>query len=693
MFTLNIGGVGYAVSAFAFAFLLIILAINWRGQRQSFLLILACFSTTVWAAFSSYQSTMSNAFVWYVEAIELTRNAFWLSFLFYLLKLRNPDQVNSYTITLLLYASILMVTGTVLAVLMAPFGFNQAMLNPTIHFVVFILIAIVALVLLEQLFRNTPVDQRWSIKFFCIGAGSIFAYDFYMYSDALLMKQIDSGLWAARGYANAMVVPLVAISAARNSEWALRVHVSKQFVFHSAAIVGAGFYLLAMGAGGYYIKVYGGTWGSIGQIIFLVATLILLGLLLFSGDVRAKTKVFLSKNFFHYKYDYRDEWHRLIHAMAQEQNSHQIRSKAIMVIADIVESPAGILVLKDNDGIYRDSINWNMNDIEIAEQEESSLVQFLVDRQWVVSISEYNSVPELYADMNLPRWIGLLPDAWIIVPFIHQVELIGFAVLARSRAGIKTNWEDRDLLLTAARQISSYLVLLRANEELLDAQQFDAFNRLSAYVVHDLKNIVAQLSLVVSNAAKHKENPEFMKDAIETVDNATKKMNKMLVSLRSGKLEKSPPKRVSMSKLMQEVVERRKIDRPVPALENCDSGSVVWSDYDRLLNVMEHLVHNAQQATADSGWVKIYIDRDDDNIVVRISDNGCGMDSGFIKERLFKPFQTTKGNAGMGIGVYEAREHFSSMGGNMAVVSEVGKGTEFTIQLPQVPREGKIVSS
>jgi putative PEP-CTERM system histidine kinase len=552
-----------------------------------------------------------------------------------------------------------------------------------IEIICLLLLSIIGLISIEQLFRNTPIDQRWAIKYFCLGVGGLFAYDFYLYSDALLFNRIDVSFLAARGYINALIVPLIVISAARNPDWTLPVHVSRKFVFHSASLIGAGVYLIAMAAGGYYIKVYGGDWGAIAQAIFLFGAIVLLAMLMFSGNVRAKIKIFLAQNFFNYKYDYRQEWLRLIGSMSEEHSSRRIRDNAIKAIANIVESPAGILWFKERNGNYRQSASWNMEVQHEWESGSSNFVKFLQSKEWVIDIQEYNNIPELYDNLDLPGWIKQLSHAWLVVPLMHQAELWGFAVLSLPRVKQTINWEDRELLLTVGRQIASYIALLQANDELYEAQQFEAFNRLSAYVVHDLKNIVAQLSLVVANAVKHKHNPAFMDDVIITVDNATRKMTKLLAHLRKGRLVVAgKQEEVNLSYLLHEVLHRRSADNPVPISECYEEEIIIMADRDRLLSVLEHLIQNAQEATNDDGYVKVTCALCDGEVVVDIEDNGCGMSKDFIQERLFKPFQTTKGNAGMGIGVYESREYITTMGGTLSASSEVNKGTTFTIRMP-----------
>jgi putative PEP-CTERM system histidine kinase len=269
-----------------------------------------------------------------------------------------------------------------------------------------------------------------------------------------------------------------------------------------------------------------------------------------------------------------------------------------------------------------------------------------------------------------------------VVPLLHHATLFGFAVLAQPRAPLALNWEVRDMLLMTGRHIAGHLALLESNEALIEARQFEAFNRLSAYVVHDLKNLVAQLSLLVANAARHRDNPVFMDDAIHTVANAAEKMNKLLGQLRKGRMEAGDAKRVSIHTLVQEAVRHCALHAPVPTAIFEGADALVLANPERLTAVLEHLIHNAQEATPFDGFVRVHVLTNAATAEITIADSGCGMDANFLREQLFKPFRTTKGNAGMGIGVYESREFVQAIGGRLQVVSAPGQGTTFTLQLP-----------
>ena len=280
--------------------------------------------------------------------------------------------------------------------------------------------------------------------------------------------------------------------------------------------------------------------------------------------------------------------------------------------------------------------------------------------------------PELLADERL----------WLIVPLQHDDELMGFVILARPRSPQAVNWEVIDMLKIAARQAASYLALDRAARALADARQFEGFNRLSAFVVHDLKNLIAQLSLVAKNAERHRQNPAFVDDAIATIRNSVDKMNRLLAQLRSpGERGQGPGGPATGGR--------------GGGARACDAGTgpgagngrpdaplEVRANADRLASVISHVVQNAQEATARDGQVIVPSGRAELRQSSRCATLALGMDAEFVRERLFKPFDSTKGLTGMGVGAYDAREFIVSLGGRVVVESAPGQGTVFRIFVP-----------
>lgn len=692
---INVEVISYSTTAAAFLGLGLLLLTGRQGQIRKRLLAVASLASVVWAATVAYQAAYGGLLI-IAQMLELLRDLTWFAFLLAMLRAVYPDDTgttrrfavvfgtaSAFTVALMLLALYRITGGSALRFIAG----NDVLAGQ-------LLMSVAGLVVVEQLYRNTPHEQRRALKYLCVGVGGMFAYDFYLYSDALLFQRVSATLWDARGFIHAMVVPVIGIALARNLQWspnrdAIDVFVSRRIVFHTTALLGAGVYLLAMGAGGYYVREYGGSWGLVFQAIFLFGAGLVLAILLFSGQLRASLRVFISKHFFGYKYDYRDEWLRFIRTLSSGEPATQLRERAIKAIAQIVESPGGILWMRRDNGRFEPVARWNMSDpVPAYESADGILVRFLELREWVINLDEHEKSVQRFRGAEapaLPDWLHAISAAWLVVPLILHENLIGFVVLARSPllpVRHEFNWEDCDLLKTAGRQAASHLAQLEASRALAETRQFEAFNRLSAFVVHDIKNLIAQLSLVVSNAAKHKHNPQFMEDAIHTVESSIEKMNRLLANLRKGHTEEDRPVRVDLVQLLSEVVSAHGIHRPETTLECAGHGIAVSANRDRLSAVIGHVIQNAREATPGDGRVTVRMRGDRREAVIEVEDTGCGMDEAFIRERLFRPFESTKGSAGMGIGAYETREFIRALGGDIDVFSRPGHGTIFRLHVP-----------
>ncbi len=540
--------------------------------------------------------------------------------------------------------------------------------------------ALAGIALIEQLYRNATDTRRWAIKYFCLGLGALFAYDFYLYSEGLLFSHLDPQVWAARGIANALVVPLLAVSAARNPQWSLNVHVSRRMVFHTATLMGAGIYLLLMAAAGYYIRYFGGSWGGVLQSVFLFGALVILAVVVFSGAMRARLKVFLSKHFFSYKYDYREEWLQFTRTLSEGEPT-AVRERALRAVAGLVDSPGAALFLAQDDGAFAFAGHWNLALPPESLPADHPLCRFLRERQWVIHLDEYARFPDRYGDLVLPSWLESRKDVWLVVPLMVHEDLIGFMALARPRSERGFNWEDSDLLKTAGRQAAAHLAQAAALDALAQARQFEAFNRFSAFVVHDLKNVVAQLSLMLKNAEKHKHNPEFQEDMLATVDHAVQKMSRLLTQLRAGYQTAQGAALVNLRELLGQVVAEKSAYRPRPRFEAEGAEAWVLAERERLARVLGHLVQNAIEATPETGSVEVRLGVQGPNAVITVRDTGRGMDEGFVRTQLFRPFSSTKA-AGMGVGAYECREYVRELKGDIQVDSRPGAGSTFTVSLP-----------
>jgi putative PEP-CTERM system histidine kinase len=575
--------------------------------------------------------------------------------------------------------------GAVLGAAVATLQFAAAMLeaSPQQRHGAALLAAVFVLLCVEQVYRNTPEERRWAVKYLCLAIGAIAVFDLALYADAVLFGRLDSGWWAARGFGHALLVPLVAVTAARMRDWRLGVHVSRKMVFHTATLVASGVFLLSVATIGYGLKLFGGAWGGVAQALALFAGTITLAALTASGRLRAWLRVQLAKHFYTYRFDYRAEWLRLTELLARPDSADDsLSARALQGLAALVESPGGALWLRTDDG------HWAVESRSLGPERPTlpaadPLPRFLADRAWIVELPEWQAEPGRYGDLALPHWLVSDPGAWLVVPLILERELIGFAELRRPVAPLRIDWEVRDILKTAGRQVAGTLAVRRAVEKLVQARQFESFNRMSAFVVHDLKNLVAQLGLLLKNAARHRDNPEFQRDMLETVENVLDRMQGLLLQLRVGTRPIEPAAPVPLAEVLRSAVSAKRGMRVEPVLEiapDAERADVI-AHRDRLERVVGHIVHNAIEATPADGSVAILARVEGDEAAVRVVDTGVGMSRAFVETRLFRPFSSTKEH-GMGIGAFESREYLREIGGSLGVDSTEGRGTTFTIRVP-----------
>ena len=680
----NIGLYTYFAAAVAFALLAVLIVVQRRGTAVGPALLAGCTATALWAATVALGTLATYPPLAAIQLTEAVRNLAWLFLLLQLLGLQsggNPLRWQGrgwrgpfllFALVLLSLAGLRALGGARSALGLSVSSYHNTMLG------IWLLVSLAGLLLIEQLYRNGTQAQRWSLKYLCFSLGTLWAYDFFMYAEALLFRQLDANLWQARGLVSALVTPWLAVAIARNRDWQLELHVSRQVVFHTVTLMGAGIYLLGMAAIGYFIRFLGGSWGGVLQVGFLAAALGLLASLLFSGKLRAKLRVFLSKHFFSYRYDYREEWLKFTQALAAL--SDNVAEGIIATMAPLASSPAGLLFAA-GDGAPRLLANWQMPPPGRRHEGLGNLTAWLASTDWVIDLRELREKPDLYEGLELPPWLGADEQLWLIVPLVFRDSVEGILMLRRSDLKERLNWEDRDLLKTAGRQAASRLAQHLAAEALVEARQFDAFNRLSAYVIHDLKNILAQQSLIVSNAEKHRNNPAFIDDMIATVGNSVTRMQRLMEQMRSG-ARSATAAPVDLCTLLEQVAAERAEARPAPALSYSGDPCPVEADQDRLATVFSHLVQNAQEATPDEGEVRVSLASADGWATVTVSDTGRGMDAGFVRDRLFRPFDSTKGLTGMGIGAFESREYVRQLGGDIEVESWPGEGTSFTVRIP-----------
>jgi putative PEP-CTERM system histidine kinase len=649
-----------------------------RGP-PSLLFLAAVVASAAWgwtSVVAAYLGPPSNVAT---RLIDLLRYACWFAFVLSVLRPAIAQRLQLGMSLLAPIAAILIGLGAALALTPAPFlekhGGDRFALLEALALPVF------GLILVEQLFRNLAEESRWNAKPLCLGLGVIFFFDLYVYSQALMFGDLDSNAVSIRAGIHAFAVPLLFMSSRRRGDWITRLKVSRAAIFHTTALILAGIYLLFVAAVGYYIRFFGGEWGPALQLALLFVAAIALAVLALSGAMRSRLRVLVGKHFFNYRYDYREEWLRFTAMLSAKSSPAEMGVLVVRAIADLVESPSGALWLREAGRTeYVQTARWNSPHLVDREPVDSSLSQFLLRTGWIIDLERLRCGTEHYAGLVLPSWLQSGTQFWLAIPLIVGDELLGFVTLGAARTPVDVNWEVTDLLKTASRQAAGFLAQVLTTESLLEARKFDAFNRMSAFVVHDLKNIVAQLSLMLSNAKRLHANPEFQEDMMTTVEHSLEKMRQLMLQLREGEAPAAGKSGVDLLPIVRRIESLvasrgRTIDIQVV-------DAVVTRGHEaRIERVIGHVVQNALDATQadDQVWLKLC--RRQGQALIEIGDTGAGMSQEYVQTALFKPFHTTK-EAGLGIGAYESYQYVRELGGTISVDSTPGRGTVMLIALP-----------
>jgi putative PEP-CTERM system histidine kinase len=675
---MNVGVLAYGLSTAAFLLLTLLLIAGWQGREKSGGLVSAAVVTTAWSALLAFQAQSESISYSYVYLAEVLRDGAWFVALGSIARGSLPRalQVGSH----------LLWVGVLVVLVLVAFGpFRGEHDEGLIFSRGALAMAVVGLILLEQIYRNSDAANRSAFKYFLIGVGGLFAYDVFLYSQAELIQGIKGNYWFARGVANAICVPLIIVAIRRSPERSFSIFVSRHVVFHTTAMLGIGGYLILMSIGGYYVRMVGGSWGLVAEAVFLVGALSLLIVLVFMGQLRRKLSVFIAKHFYRNKYDYRIEWLRFIRTLSENPEG-DVKRAAVRAVAQILDSPGGVLLTIDESArSYVPAASWPMPLESLPSVTElgtsDDMIQFMRRRQWIIDLQEYGVSPGLYENVSIPQWILSMPGLRIVSPMMELDNLVGLILLYSPPEPFRLTYEDRDLLKMVGQHVATHIGQHEADRKLAESRQFEAYNKLTAFMMHDLKNCNAQLQLIVTNAVRHKSNPEFIDDAISTIANAAGRITHLVEHLEDRQ-DRQRLQVVALGNLVEAAVRRCSGRQPAPRLTTEASRVMIRADADRLEAIIEHVIKNAQDASEPDAIVTVQLTSSGETALLTVADSGSGMTSAFIRERLFRPFDSTKGSKGMGIGAYQTREYVRMLGGDVKVQSSPGIGTTFSIMLP-----------
>jgi len=671
--------IGYAAAGIAFIVLTILAATLWRARYDGPALLFATVSTAIWCGLLAYSAATGLVARLPAFVAELVVDIAWLNFAGSLFRGALVGRTVFFVRYGALAAAVAVLATGVFAELypeLLPLVLPKVLISGSI------LIAIGGLVLLEQVWRNGRVSQRRDLRYLVLGIASLFLVDLLLYSDAVLGGHINALFWDIRGYIVAMTAVLVCRAIALRDRKAPGVFVSRRVVFHTATVVFAGIYLTVVALAAQLVRYFDQDLGEAAQVILFFGGAIVFVLLILSDRYRNRLRVFIAKHLFEAKYDYREEWRRLINTLTSTDLELPLAKRAIRALLNIVDAKSGVLWQPSEDsGDYVAVSSWNQPVPEESVSKDAALLEFMRRKLWVIDLKELRDGSGDYEGLDASDVPDEFEGLRVLVPLIHNEQVCGIVGMSPPANASRLIFEDHDLLKMAGRQIASFLEQERATARLAETLQFEAFSRLTTYLMHDLKNTVAQQLLIVENAEKHKRNPDFVDDVIETVRGTAARTRNVIDQLRQpsnggrrGKIDVGKVVLIATS----ESAERT----PVPTATLCDERAAVTGDERRLQMAITHAIANAQDATPADGRIDVSMIVEDDHCVIAIADTGAGMDAEFVRERLFRAFDSTKGAEGMGIGAHQIRETIREMGGAVKVRSEPGQGTTLFLRIP-----------
>ncbi|MGH7068563.1 MAG: XrtA/PEP-CTERM system histidine kinase PrsK [Acetobacteraceae bacterium] len=536
-------------------------------------------------------------------------------------------------------------------------------------------LAIAILLLIENLYRNAPSEARWHINLACIAVGGLFLYQIFLYADAVLHRRVSPLLYVGQAPANLFVLPLLLLAAHRQKRWKEEVGVSRSVVFHTATLLLSGIFLVGLAAAGEVLRRFGSGWGMLAEASLIFAGCILIAVLATSGGARSRVRRLVVDHFFTRRYDYQHEWARCIGTLSADPYLG-LHKRVIRAIADIVDSPAGILFLGEAPAagqphVFRAAGSWNAPRLEgVAVGLEHSLIGLFRGGDWVAA-----------AAPSAPPWFAEFPAAWLAVPLPADGELQGFIVLGPARAPFRLDREVFELLRIVGREIALFIAEQRATQALVEARQFAETGRRFSFVAHDIKNLAAQLSLLLGNAEQHLGNPAFRADMLATLRSSVQRISTLLARLQAPLAHEATTVLAPARHLTAVVTTLRRSGQNSVVLETDGGDANVAIGETTFDTVIRHLIDNALEASPAGAPVRVRLAHERERVVISVIDQGTGMSDEFVRERLFRPFASTK-SSGFGLGAFQARALLREAGGDLTVTSVPGQGTTMRVILP-----------
>lgn len=659
--------ISYGIGAGAFLALIALILISRVPRGRGILVLSNCVITLFWMSAAAYQSWWNPSAAHFLEAASF---AGWMILLARTIWVANSEaSTHASAIKFLaVLAPCIAIASTINDAQFLSSSGETAAFWPS-QIIARVAVSVCGILLVENLYRNTSPAKRWHIFPLCIALGFGFAYNLFVFCEAVVLKNVDPALLAARGVVWALAVPLLAVTMARNADWQIDVHVSRKVVFHGATLTAGGVFLLLAAAVATQMGRLPGEWGTVSEVLFFSGSVLVLLVVLSTGTLRARARRFIAENFYSARYDYRVEWLRSLSTLSAANEGESLSVRALRAIAEVVNSPSGILWIEAGHGVYSVAESLNIKaDRTLLEAASGS---------FVAGFRKGAAIQQIETLAGPPAWAK---DLWLAVPLTIAGHLTGFVVISRPPGAEALNLEATDLLLALGQQAAAFIAQERSSRALIESQALIDYSKRFSFIAHDIKNVAGQLTLAVKNIAEFGDEPEFRVDLIGGLENSIVKLNALLARLRPEGANAEQPRRLDVLQTIRNVILESQNTARL-CLNASAQPARVYIASSTFQAALRHLLRNAIEASGEENEIFIDVQRQTGRVIVEILDTGCGMTPEFIQGSLFAPAHSTKGR-GHGIGAYQARELIRAAGGEVQVVSEVGVGTRVSIILP-----------
>ena len=538
---------------------------------------------------------------------------------------------------------------------------------------------------LEMFWRSITPQVRWQYKYLVIGFFLICGSLFWCSSYRLLYRQLNGEHQLLLAVLLLIAWLFISYAVIRHRLLNRKLFVSRKVIYSAAAPIAFAGYLILLGLASLLMRAFGWSLPFIFQWLLIVIGLLFVVVLVFSGKVRNTVKYFISTHFYVNKYEYRDEWVAFSNLLQGTLTEREVAEALHRILSESLYTRQIMIWVGDMQDGFRlidgDKDHDRSADAVIAS--DDPLVLYLQNEPYFYLEMPGNAQAGqrgISEKRDFFRTSGLV----LVVPLTIGGQCVGLVGLGSEYTGGRYGHDDFDLLTALGSQTASAILAARTAEKLAQARETSAWDTLSAFVLHDLKNAAAILSLVKENAPAHIHKPEFQQDLLSSVDDALKRMHKVQERLYTLKGEKTPViKAVEFSQFVRSCC--KKLSQKIPNLTievQCWQNLTVHTDSEIIAQILENLMLNALEAGETGTLVHVTVSNADHKTVqLEITDSGPGIPEELLPDRLFAPFKTTKPN-GSGIGLWQVKQLVESLGGTIEAGNIDGGGAKFVVRLP-----------